>query len=373
MNSTLAPPAEAPLEELLDDLPQPDWDGPRCEQCRAPTPGRAMQVCACCGWYANFGIYVEVDADEAEQLRTGVTKQVAPQTFWQVWGALVPVWGWVLIGTQVMVIAASVAARLMLPVEGTMRAWWGSSQLIVGLLVAVVCHFVGFVIASADDVDMGVADVVVRPFKIWAKHIQQLPAKLTLVNLELSSLTTALCAALIVGGIPWYVLLDWKFKQPPKQNLMGAVMSHAQEVEDDKTLEEAITGFAGDATGGDEKSRRKSDGDKPVVRTKCDCLILGFNPKGDDSIEELLLAAEHNGKLIYVGRVEPQLDEVARRELRDRLEAAQTTRPFVSTTRTGTWVAPRFTCRVTFAKKSGSGRLTEIKWDELLGELNLPW
>ncbi len=366
MNSTLAPP-----EEVIRALPQPEWDGPRCVQCQAPNPGRAMQVCACCGWYANLGIYVEVDPAEAEQLRTGGVTQTARQSFWRVWGGLIPWWGWVLIGTQFAIFAASIAARLLLQIDGTMYVWWGSSQLIAALLVGVVSHFVGFVVASASEVDMGIADVLVKPFKIWAKHIERLPEKLMLVNLGLSSVTAALCAALIVGGIPWYVLLDWKFKQPPKQNLMGAIVAHAQKVEGDKKpLEEAVGDFAGSAGG---LADGKPNDAKQTPRQRCDCLIVGFTPNDDGTIKNFLLAAESGGKLIYVGRVVPTLDNSELLALHKRLDEARTSRPFVSTTRTATWVAPRFTCRVTFAKQSESGRFTEIEWEELLGELKVPW
>ena len=35
----------------------------------------------------------------------------------------------------------------------------------------------------------------------------------------------------VIGGIPYERLWDWGFKEPPKQNLMGAVMDRAKQLD----------------------------------------------------------------------------------------------------------------------------------------------
>jgi hypothetical protein len=372
--TTLLPPADD--RTLTENLPQPEWQGPRCDKCQAPADNGLVAVCAACGWYASLGIFVEVDPDEAQQARTGAAPVAEPQSFWQIWGNLVPTWAWILVGTQVAIIAASIGARLALPETGSMRAWWASSQLVVGLMASVVCHFVAFVMASASDVDIGVFDVVIKPIKAWSRLVAELPRKLSLLNTAVGGVVAALCAALIIGGIPWYVLLDWKFKQPPKQNLMGAVMSHAQSVQgEEKPLDEAVSDFAGTAGAANpgKAAKNAATDNSKAPRFDCDCLILGFEPSGDDGISELLLAAESGGKLVYVGRVTPRLAAEETKSLRHKLEGAKSARPFVQSPRTATWVAPRLTCRVSYTKKMDNGRLTDIEWDSLLGEMKIPW
>src|SRR5690606_30877887 len=125
------------------------------------------------------------------------------------------------------------------------------SMFVAGLVTVLVCHATCFVLATTTDVDLGLVDMVVKPLKGWIRTVRQLPQKLWLVLGGTGGVTSSLCAALIIGGIPFHVLLDWNIKQPPKQNLMGAVMAQAQNAPGGgkDNLEEAIGDLAGKAGG----------------------------------------------------------------------------------------------------------------------------
>src|SRR5690606_31314570 len=146
---------------------------------------------------------------------------------------------------------AAVVARLVLPAEEVLRTYVSVTAFMVGLVVLLACHATCFIMAAATDIDMGVVDMVVKPLKAWVRTCRNLPERLWLVVAGSNGATSALAAALIIGGIPFHVLLDWNIKQPPKQNLMGAIMAQAQKAPEgeNKSLEDAVGDFAGTADG----------------------------------------------------------------------------------------------------------------------------
>jgi hypothetical protein len=174
---------------------------------------------------------------------------------------------------------------------------------------------------------------------------------------------------LVIGGIPYERLWDWGFKQPVKQDLMGAVMDRAKELDsgNDGELEDAIGDFAGKAS--TEGGNVPKAPEKP--REKSDCLILGYQVDRDGRLDSLLLGAVHKKKLTYVGRVSPEMAEEARSALLAELVAIKTLKPFITLEAEGTWVKPKFTCRVSYGEKMRDGQLREVKWDALLGSVNM--
>lgn len=348
------------------------WDGPRCEMCETPLAPDQL-VCRTCGYYASLGIHVEIDS-KWEAVAGGEQDARPKETSLQTIHRVIPAWAWWLIALNIAIVAGCIALRLLLPPEELIRTYVSVSLFLVGLVTVVACHAACFVMASITDVDLGLADMVVKPLKGWARTFSQLPRRLWLVIGASGGTTSALGAALIVGGIPFHVLLDWNIKQPPKQNLMGAVMAQVQKVPEGekKDLEEAVGDLVGKAGGAPMKlDPAKTQPAKP--RMNADCLIIGYNLDDRENISQLLLASDHKGRLVYCGHVRPRLEPEEERKLRDRLRDFPRSKSFVPTDKQAVWIQPRFTCRVTFEEVTEKGYLTKIEWDSLLSELKVGW
>jgi hypothetical protein len=359
---TLEPQAGVPLDA---------WDGPRCEKCEAPINPDQL-VCKSCGYYASLGIFVEIDS-QWEAVAGGGSRPQAQESAIATLHRSIPAWAWWLLTFNLAIVIASVVARFTLPDEGSLRTYVSVTMFIAGVATAILCHATCFVLASTTDVDMGLLDMVVNPLKGWVRVWRQLPKKLWLVLSGSCGVTSSLCAALIIGGIPFHVLLDWNFKQPPKQSLMGAVMAQAQKAPGGKdNLEEAIGDLAGKAGVTGEPIAQKPKA-KAKARQTAECLVIGYKLDDRGNLAQLLLAMKHKGKLTYCGYVMPRLDPKEERELLARFGQFPATRSFVPTDKDGVWIQPRFTCRVTYTEANEKGRLSEIEWDTLMAELNVPW
>jgi hypothetical protein len=349
---------------------QAKWTGPRCEKCGAPIKSDMMLVCRSCGWYARLGMYVDVNPQwEEEEDEDGQPVVQPPPSHLRVWLGLLPPWAWILIASVVVVIIESVVARLVTPTDSRVRTIWSLVQLGSGALVFVGFHMFNFLTVAADDADMGVIDLVLKPFKTWTRTFRGLPARLWVVDAAACGLTAAVMSLAVIGGIPYHVLWDWGFKEPPKPNLMGAVLSQMQKAEDKGAddLEDAVSDFANSQDLDSQQPKPKPVPARP--RERADCVILGYRVGEEGRITMLILATSHHGKLVYAGHVVPQLSDEEMADLARKLNSVKTTRPFLPLHTTATWVDPKFTCRVTFRKRSQGGGLIDIQWDRLLGEL----
>jgi hypothetical protein len=353
-----------PGEQYLEEPVTP------CEKCGAPIKFRVMPVCRKCGWYARLGTYIEVDPswdaqpeEDAKRTANTILSQL------RVWLTLLPRWAWIIIASVAVVIVESVAARLITASNSHLRMIWSLTQLATGALVFAGFYVFNFLTVAADDADMGVLDLILRPFKTWMCTLRGLPARLWVVDSAACGLTAAVMSIVVIGGIPYHVLWDWGFKEPPKQNLIGAVMSRMQKSEDKgaDNLEDAVGDFAASQDLDSKKPEPKPVPQKQ--RERADCVILGYLDDGKGRIATLVLATSHRGKLVYAGQVAPQVTDDEMAELARKLSSVKTTRPFLAIRTTAIWVTPKFTCRVTFKKRSESGGLTDIQWDRLLGEL----
>lgn len=367
--------AELDHDDTSADAPPAEWTGPRCEKCDAPIKSDVVAICHNCGWYASLGTFVEIDSEwESDPEEADELARQPEISHLQVWLNLLPRWAWVLVASVAAVVFESVVARLVTPEGSYVRMVWSLTQLGVGTLVFIGFHVFNFLTLAAHDADMGVLDLVLKPIKTWLRTFSGLPARLWIVNSAACSLTAAVMALVVIGGIPYYVLWDWGFKQPPKQDLMGAVMSQIQKVEDKggaDSVEDAVKDFAGSQDA--QSPTPKPPPAAPKLRERADCVILGYRKGGgENQISMLLLATARGGKLVYGGYVTPELDEEEMARLAAELDEIKTSRPFLPLQTTAIWVEPKYTCRVTFGKRTKTGRLTNVKWDQLLGTLRMP-
>jgi ATP dependent DNA ligase C terminal region len=263
----------------------------------------------------------------------------------------------------------SIVARLVTPADSRVRTAWSLSQLAIGVTALVGCHVFNFLVLAAEDADFGLLDLLMKPLKLWARAIQNLPTRLWVTNAAASGLAAAVLSVLVIGGIPYDRLWDWGFKQPPKQDLMGAVMDRVRKLDNGKEsgdLEKAVSDFAGSK--GDEP-KDKSNAAPPKPRENADCVILGYLLDRDGRIVTLLLGIADRGKLIYAGNVAPKLADHEMKSLVESLKSIETKRPIIQIGSEATWVRPKYTCRISFGERTKGGRLRDIEWNKLLGSI----
>ncbi len=369
---------DAPIAEL-DFLPQSPDDHafvgkPRCAKCGAPERDPGMTACPNCGWYASLGIHVEVSQEwEAAMSGDQDARPRSKATVSSVLGSI-PAWAWMLLATQSVIVIGCVLLRLYGPQGGH----WGVGLLLGGLAAAVLCHFAAHVLVMADDPDMGVLDLVVSPLKSWIRLCHGLPRRHMLLNACVSSLTTAVCAAGIVGGIPYDNLWDWGVTAPTKRNLVAAIAQKAAGNEKEKqSMDEAMKSFADDAAVDgdipDGASAAETGASGAIARKTIDGLIVGYTIGGKGRIDELVIVTEHNQRLLYAGRVRPTLPPHELDELQLRLQANRAPRPFVTVLGDAQWVRPKFPCRLTYERRVESGMLQGLLWESSLAEISMPW
>ncbi len=258
------------------------------------------------------------------------------------------------------VVAESVVVRLVTPSGSAFRMHWSLTQLVVGLLAFASCHLITFLFAVADDADTGMLDIVLRPLKLWFKLFAKLPARLWLVDTAAAGLTAAVMSVVVIGGLPYERLWDWGFKQPPKQNLMGAVMSQVQKVQGDgaDNLEDAVKDFAG--------TQNLDDGGKPIAspppkpRQQADCVILGYRLDATGRLHSLVLGTAFKKKLVFAGVVTPKLAAEESAGVLQMLSDTSAKQPYLPLQFRATWVVPKYSCRVSYGKRDKqTGRLLD--------------
>jgi hypothetical protein len=280
-----------------------------------------------------------------------------------------PRWAWVILASMLAVVIESVVARLATPDGSSLRTMWSLSQLGLGLLAAISCHVFNFVVLAAEDADFGVIDIVLRPLKLWIKAVHRLPTRLWVANSVACGVTAVLMSVLVIGGLPYERLWDWGFQAPVKQDLMGAVMDRVKQLDSRNgadNLEDAIGDFAGSQ---DLDGDGLPDGQPEAPREKADCVILGYQVDRDDRISSLVLGAVHKKRLSFVGRVTPEMPQGDLDDLLAKLKSIHAKQAFIVMEADAIWVQPIYACRVTYGEKLKSGKLRDVKWDQMLGAI----
>jgi hypothetical protein len=317
-----------------------------------------------------LGTFVEVDPnweteDEAEDAPAKVPERVNLVELI----ARVPRWGWIIIASALAVVVESVVARLITADGSSARTTWSLTQLAIGSTAVDGGHVINFLVLAADDAEVGLLDLFLKPIKLWARAFQNLPSRLWLVDSAVCGLVATIMSFLVIGGIPYDRLWDWGIKEAPKQDLMGAVMNRVKQLdsgEQDGDLEKSVSDFAGKGDL-DDKNKPKPEPPKPINRT--DCVILGYWLDANGQLTSLLLGTANRGELVYAGSVRPKLAESELKALTEMLKAIAINKPFIKIETEATWVQAKYTCRVIYGKRTKTGRLQDIEWEKLLGRI----
>jgi len=361
------------LDEPADNgMIAPDWTGPRCEKCHAPIKTKLVEVCRSCGWYARLGTYLEVDPDWETGDEFNQTPPPPQPSHVEVWMNLLPKWAWVIIATVSLVVAESIVVRLVTPDDSWIRTTWSFAQLLAGALTFFVCHIFSFLVQAADDADMTMQELIIRPLKVWKGIFRELPTRLWLVNTAAAGITAAVMSVAVIGGLNYERLLDWGFEQPKQQNLVGAMVSQMQKAAKEKrgNLEDSARDFAG-SQDLDKTPEKQAPAPPPKPRLETDCVILGYRASKDGHIHTLLLGTARGKQLVFAGAIQPP-DDQEFAELASQLVAAKTPYPFLQLQTEATWVKPKFTCSVSYTSQSKDGRLLGVRWEKYGGTVSMP-
>jgi bifunctional non-homologous end joining protein LigD len=98
------------------------------------------------------------------------------------------------------------------------------------------------------------------------------------------------------------------------------------------------------------------------------CAIIGFLPKGKDDFRSLVLAAERDGELHYVGQVGTGFDANLRRKLNGLLWPQLRAKPIIRCTIKGKWIEAGLYCLVHCMERTARGHLRAPSFKELVEE-----
>lgn len=347
--------------------------GPCCEKCGTPYKSDLTTVCRRCGWYPLLQQHIDVDhewevyGDEDDQ----PPLREAPESHLQVWLAMMPRWGWILLATVAAVVVESVVVRLATTDGSRLRTSWSLTQIMVGVLAFAGSHVFNFIAAAAEDSDFGVQDILLKPVKLWMKALRDLPERQWVVDAAAAGLTAVVMSIVVIGGIPYDRLWDWGIEKRSDPNLLGAVMSRMQEVNRGRgadNLEDAVGDLAGKAK---LEEGKHAPAPPPKPRKKIDCVIIGYRTDTEGRLQSLILATALRDRLVYACSIMPNMpsDEIA--DLLTKLEAIASHQPYLNVQINAHWVEPKYTCRISFEEQERSGRLTKPQWDEMLGTLGV--
>jgi ATP-dependent DNA ligase len=98
------------------------------------------------------------------------------------------------------------------------------------------------------------------------------------------------------------------------------------------------------------------------------CAIIGYEPDGAEDFRSLILAAEQDGVLRYVGKVGTGIDTSMRKKLNALIRSRPRAKPFVPCKIKGKWIEPGLFCFVHCLERAGTGTLRMPVFKQLAEE-----
>jgi DNA ligase D-like protein (predicted ligase) len=96
------------------------------------------------------------------------------------------------------------------------------------------------------------------------------------------------------------------------------------------------------------------------------CAIIGYEPDDHDDFRSLILAADQEGTLRYVGKVGSGIDSGVRKTLNALVRESSRAKPFVPCKIKGKWVEPGLYCLVHYMEQTANGHLRMPVFKELV-------
>src|SRR5262249_38120785 len=150
-----------------------------CPRCGTPYANSANK-----GWCLSCGYFPE--KEEA----TGPAVEKIP--------AFGP-WCWYLLAGVVGIIVISTLGEVMLPRHCLARAWWGTSQLGLGIVIVIFADILAYLYVLPTGTQVSFVEALF-PVQLWVSTFELLPKTRKPVCLLGWGVTTILAAVFLVGG-----------------------------------------------------------------------------------------------------------------------------------------------------------------------------
>jgi bifunctional non-homologous end joining protein LigD len=116
-----------------------------------------------------------------------------------------------------------------------------------------------------------------------------------------------------------------------------------------------------------EPGGRSGSWSKFKVRQTIPCAIIGYQPNTTGGIKSLILAADVEGELRFIGQVGSGLDDASHHKLLRGFEKLASRNPIIQCkVARARWLRPELFCRVSFAEWTNDGKLRQPVFESLL-------
>ncbi|MBL8848442.1 MAG: hypothetical protein JNG89_02110 [Planctomycetaceae bacterium] len=335
-----------------------------CSKCESTEPWGGSAWCPHCGFYPKLGICIPVEAIQSQHVEEKLEA-----------GEFPPYMKW-LLGGGVVILLASVVARLQVPEDGP-KTLWSIAQVSLGLFLLLASHIQAYTLSASRNEKLGIFDMLAAPAAVWRGAFETLPNSGWIVTRGGWGLVAILCGFIVVGGLGWEeinAMIASKAANQKKFKPLAAIASLANGKGKSKgkagpeNVEDAMNALV-EELGVQELT---NGGGGPAVEEeaglKKQCAIVGYTKNVDGELKSVLLATMSAGRPdTYVAKVPvASLPANVSSRLAAVLPDMRTRRPSVEVPMQAYWVRPDLTCTMAFEEGAEEGTWSEIKFVEML-------
>ncbi len=333
------------LDAQVDSLAGP------CPRCGAPRTSTVTR-----GWCKACGYFPEPEKEKGPA--------PAPQG-----SVAIPKWAWFLLAGMVVIFLISLSGHVMLPRRSLARAWWGTTELSIGVLIIFLADILAFLFVLPTGTGVSFVEMLF-PFRLWMSTFELLPKTRKPVCLLGWGLTSVLCATLLVGG-QFY----WFTKHRPLHTSETVAKTEADDEDTDdpdmaaeepnplpETQEKNDDLAAMDL---DDETDMDKDSSRPF---KGQYVIVGYIPAEDQGIAGIVIATPGDGKLQGAQSVLFTDGQSAKAEASRQLSRLKVLAdpPVQVSDIKAIWVEPKQSCWIGYSSVDENGTLQDPilkKWE----------
>jgi hypothetical protein len=336
--------------------------GKACPKCGSTEPWGLASWCPQCFYYPKLGS-ANLPAPEAE---AEGNHQAAPDTYLGMLKSM-PQWVHGLWMGLTVVFLVSVAATLLLPVEGPYRCAWTLAQAGLGIAAAACAHVIVFLTTIPHTDRFGPFDIALKPLEIWKPTIRKLPADAWRLWQASWGIAAAFCALTLIGGVPYSAVFEegdviQRLKASPTPRAPRKIEVYVPP----KQMQSFQTAMAKVPAAADDMGPAPVEKGAPP-RRQAECVIIGYVKSGRDGFSSILLGSRINGRLSYVGSIPAsEIPAAVREKLRKQLPRLEQSKPSVAVRQVATWLKPDVTCRIGYTDFTKTKTFEHAEFDELL-------
>lgn len=260
---------------------------------------------------------------------------------------MIPRWWWILVSGMAAVILGAIYGPRYLTANATQRAWWGTTQFVLGMLLMATAQIRAIFRVALLDERVGPWDMFLWSARVWRLVLDRLPQTRDLLWMACWGWTLAL-STLLVSGLPFTGL------GAPEENVLLRDLRAALRTLPSSEFQSLQTAARADVKAAAEAPPPpEREGDDP--RPTQPCAVIGYTRDAQDKPTGLIVATLEKGQLRYAGIVRTGLQKS--KELLQQLGAMKK----VDGPSDGgaVWIKPDLTVDIHHSGTSGTGTLQE--------------